>query len=39
MSKENCRYCGGNCPNDEEYICDSYAGDIDNLYEKETKDG
>lgn len=38
MSKENCRYCGGNCPNEKEYMCDSYAGDIDNLYEKENED-
>ena len=34
-----CRYCGGNCPNEEEnslYLCDGYAGDIDGLYAKES---
>ena len=38
MTKETCRYCGGNCPNEpenSEYLCDSYAGDIDHLYEGE----
>jgi hypothetical protein len=29
---EECRYCGGNCPNDEEHACDGYLGDIDHLY-------
>ncbi len=29
---EKCRYCGGDCPNDEENVCDGYLGDIDNLY-------
>ena len=28
----NCKYCGGDCPNQEEYMCDGYSGDIDNLY-------
>jgi len=32
MSK--CKYCGGNCPNDSEYMCDGYSGDVDNLYKK-----
>jgi len=35
---EKCYYCGGNCPNepkDSEFLCDSYAGDIDNLYKEE----
>ena len=35
MAKETCRYCGGTCPNEpenSEYLCDGYAGDIDNLY-------
>ena len=27
-----CKYCGGDCPNQEEYMCDGYSGDIDNLY-------
>jgi hypothetical protein len=30
--EEACRYCGGNCPNDEAHACDGYLGDIDNLY-------
>ena len=30
--QEPCRYCGGNCPNDEDHACDGYLGDIDNLY-------
>ena len=32
---ESCRYCGGNCPNEpdnSEFLCDGFAGDIDNLY-------
>lgn len=31
--KEECRYCGGDCPNDEHHACDGYLGDIDGLYE------
>ena len=34
--QQTCRYCGGNCPNepdDSEYLCDGYAGDIDGLYQ------
>ena len=34
-TKDECRYCGGNCPNEpdnSEYLCDGFAGDIDNLY-------
>jgi len=30
---EPCRYCGGNCPNDHDNMCDGYSGDVDNLYE------
>tara|TARA_B100000131_G_scaffold102264_1_gene99268 strand:+ start:175 stop:366 length:192 start_codon:yes stop_codon:yes gene_type:complete len=33
-NKEICPYCEGNCPNepeDSEWLCDGYAGDIDNL--------
>jgi hypothetical protein len=31
--KENCKYCGGNCPNDRgDNLCDGFAGDIDGLY-------
>jgi hypothetical protein len=30
----NCKYCGGNCPNDESHACDGYLGDIDNLYKE-----
>ena len=32
---EPCRYCGGDCPNQPNYMCDGYSGDIDNLYEEE----
>jgi hypothetical protein len=32
---EQCLYCGGNCPRDEEHACDSYLGDIDGLYKDE----
>ena len=35
LTGEPCRYCGGNCPNepdDSEFLCDGFAGDIDNLY-------
>ena len=30
---DKCKYCNENCPNDSDYMCDGYAGDIDNLYE------
>mgnify|MGYP001188432221 CR=1 FL=1 len=36
---EECRYCGGNCPNepdDSKYLCDGFAGDIDSLYVKKS---
>jgi len=37
--KEDCKYCGGDCPNDEEHACDGYLGDIDDLYKaNESKD-
>ena len=32
---EECKYCGGDCPNDEDHACDGYLGDIDGLYEAE----
>ena len=32
LKMSNCKYCGGDCPNQEEYMCDGYSGDIDNLY-------
>ena len=32
---DKCKYCNGNCPNDSDYMCDGYAGDIDNLYEND----
>ena len=32
---EACKYCGGNCPNDEDHACDGYLGDIDGLYSEE----
>lgn len=36
-SEDECRYCGGNCPNESKDgdVCDGYAGDIDGLYEQE----
>lgn len=33
--EEECSYCGGDCPNDEEHACDGYLGDVDQLYEEE----
>ena len=36
--EEECHYCCGNCPNepdDSEYLCDGFAGDIDGLYAEE----
>jgi hypothetical protein len=33
-----CKYCGGDCPNDEEHACDGYLGDIDGLYEAKAMD-
>ena len=38
--EKECHYCGGNCPNepdDSEYLCDGFAGDIDGLYAEEEK--
>ena len=38
---EECRYCGGNCPNepdDSKHLCDGFAGDIDSLYVKKSED-
>jgi hypothetical protein len=32
---EPCRYCEGNCPNDEDNACDGYLGDVDELYADE----
>ena len=35
---KECYYCGDNCPNepnDSEYMCDGFAGDIDGLYTEE----
>ena len=31
---EECKYCGGDCPNDEDNAWDGYLGDIDGLYEE-----
>jgi len=36
--KEDCKYCGGDCPNDEEHACDGYLGDIDDLYKVKESD-
>ena len=30
-----CPYCGGNCRNDSDNLCDGYAGDIDGLLDAE----
>jgi len=35
---EPCRYCGGNCPNDHDHMCDGYSGDVDNLYQEEEEE-
>jgi hypothetical protein len=35
LEETSCKYCGGNCPKDEDHACDGYLGDIDNLYTKE----
>ncbi len=35
IGEDECRYCGGNCPNDEAHACDGYLGDIDNLYKED----
>jgi len=32
LKEEKCRYCGGDCPDDPNYACDGFLGDIDNLY-------
>jgi hypothetical protein len=32
---DECKYCGGNCPNDEDHACDGYSGDIDGLYSED----
>lgn len=32
LTMSECRYCGGECETSDEYMCDGYAGDIDNLY-------
>ena len=37
---KECYYCGDNCPNepdDSEYMCDGFAGDIDGLYTEEAQ--
>ena len=33
-----CHYCNGDCPNqpeDSDWLCDGFAGDIDNIYKEE----
>ena len=35
LDGSQCRYCGENCPvqpDNSEYLCDGFAGDIDGLY-------
>jgi hypothetical protein len=34
--EERCKYCDGNCPNDEDNACDGYLGDINGLYKENT---
>jgi hypothetical protein len=39
--KNECMYCGGNCPNEPENspnLCDGFAGDIDDIYEQQRRD-
>jgi hypothetical protein len=44
MKMSDCKYCGGNCPEQVDkngearagFICDGYAGDIDGLYHRES---
>jgi len=33
---EECRYCGGTCPDEHirDHACDGFLGDVDNLYGK-----
>ena len=38
-NQSECRYCGGECETSDEYMCDGYAGDIDNLYAEENDNG
>lgn len=33
LDEDSCSYCGGDCPNDEEFACDGYLGNIDDLYD------
>lgn len=38
VEEKTCYYCGGNCPNepdDSEFLCDGFSGDIDGLYADE----
>tara|TARA_R100001530_G_C4210141_1_gene127173 strand:+ start:95 stop:322 length:228 start_codon:yes stop_codon:yes gene_type:complete len=42
MFAKECHYCGGTCPNEpdnSEYLCDGFAGDIDGLYAEEKAQG
>ena len=35
LEKTKCKYCGGNCPNEDEssaWICEGYRNDPDGLY-------
>ena len=38
MTDRKCYYCGQNCPQNEEYACDGYLGDVDNLYAETVHD-
>ena len=40
MQEEKCLYCGGDCPrepDDSEYMCDGFVGDIDGLYAEDAQ--
>ena len=37
--EEQCRYCGGDCPDDHNHACDGFIGDIDNLYGSYDEEG
>ena len=34
----SCKYCNGDCENQEDYMCDGYSGDIDGLYSEGESD-
>lgn len=38
LAELQCRYCGGDCPTNENNCCDGYSGDIDSLYSPTTQE-